>query len=920
MSDLPSGTLTFLFTDIEGSTALWEERAQAMREALERHDRIIEERVAANQGKIVRPRGEGDSRFAVFPEAGGAVRAATEIQKALATTDPEPAISLKVRIGMHTGAADLRMGDYYGSTVNRCARMREIGHGGQCLLSQATAELAQDHLPPGVRLIDLGSHRLKGLQREERVFQLSIPGLPDRFPPLKSTGASQNNLPIQPTPFIGRDSDLKQVLALLRKPRVRHVTLTGPGGTGKTRLSLEVAGKLLEDFPQGVYFVDLAPIHDPGLLATTIVHAMGIREGGGRPPLESLQDFLADRRLLLLLDNFEQIVEAAPFLSELLAAAPELQLLVTSRIALQIRGEHEYPVSPMSLPGDGQPGSRDDLLEFEAIQLFVRQAQAVKPSFQITDENAMEIVEICRRLDGLPLAIEIAAARVRMLTPKALLQRMDHSLKLLIGGAKDLPARQQTLRGTIAWSFDLLDPVAQTLFARLSVFVGGFNLESSEAVCNPQADLEVFAGVETLLETNLMRKVDSASEEPRFDMLQTIREYAIEKLMEAGDQSELQRAHAQHFSQQAEKMGAHIYGSDAVAWLGHIHDEHDNFRAALTWALENSEARPMAVQICGQLFWFWYRYGYFHEGRAWCERILEATADLDAPVLSALAFTAAGMMAMWEGDLHIATDYSKNSLQMWHEVGDDLGLAMTEMAYGVISLNRGRDREAYPHLVGAAEHFDQLDNKWYKATTLVHLANVALGLGDFEEAQTRLDQAMPIVNAIGDTWQMAFALNNYGEVARAQQDYAQAEKYYHQTKDLYREADALSDQARLVHTMGYLALHKGESERARDLFDQSLTHFRELGNKRGIAECLAGISAVAAQEGRAAWSAPLLGAAQALLTSFGAAWWPADRVEVDRTRSRLHAALGEGRFEQLWAEGQAMSMSQAVAYAAANGS
>jgi predicted ATPase/class 3 adenylate cyclase len=905
-----------LFTDIEGSTELWEENPGEMRHVMVRHDEIIEAHVSAYQGQIVRPRGEGDSRFGVFPLAGDAVGAAVAIQQNLATESSNGPISLKVRIGIHTGDADLRMGDYYGPTVNRCARIRGIGHGGQCLLSQVTAELVQDHLPPEVGLMDMGAHRLKGLEREERIFQLSVPGLPDEFPPLKSLGAYLNNLPVPPTAFIGRANALKEAVSTLRQPEVRLLTLTGPGGTGKTRLSLEVGAELLEDFPQGVFFVDLASISDPALVPTTIAHTIGVREGGGRPPLENLKDFLAARRMLLLLDNFEQIVKAGPLVAELLAAAPELNLLVTSRIALQIRGEREYPVSPLSLPEGVHPDSSETLLESEAIQLFVQQAKTVKPDFQLTTGNASTLVEICRRLDGLPLAIEIAAARIRMLPPSAMLKRLDQSLQLLVGGAKDLPIRQQTLRNAIEWSFDMLEPEVQKLFLRLSVFAGGFNLESADEVCNPGTDVDVFAGVETLLENNLLRQADSNSDEPRFDMLQTIRDYASVKLIEAGEQGDLQRAHGAHFSQKAEQMGAQIYGSDAVLWLERIDEEHDNLRAALTWTLRDPEDLPAATQICMGLFWFWYRYGHFHEGREWCERTEAAARATGIPGLHALTLAVAGMMAMWEGDLNVAAQRMKEGLGLMKEVKDEPGLAIIQMSYGIVLLNQGQDKESYPHLVGATELFDQTGDDWYKATALVHLANVALGLGDFEQAHARLDQAMPMVNAIGDAWQVAFALNNYGEIARAQGDYATAGDYYRQTEELYHQADALGDQARLVHTTAYLALHKGEYEDARGLFDESLTHFRELGNKRGIAECLAGLAAVGADQGQDEWAVPLLGAAQALLTSFGAAWWPADRMEVDRIRSSLGESLGEEKFEELWGQGKRMSMEQAIEYSA----
>jgi predicted ATPase/class 3 adenylate cyclase len=919
MPELPTGTLTFLFTDIEGSTELWELNPQAMGQVMVRHDEIIEEHVHANKGQIVRPRGEGDSRFAVFPQAGEAIQAAVEIQQSFATESFDGLGPLKVRIGMHTGHADLRLGDYYGSTVNRCARIRGIGHGGQCLLSLVTAELAKEQLPLGISLVDMGVHRLKGLQYEERIFQLSIPDLPDSFPPLKSLSVYQNNLPVPPTAFIGRTADLKEVMSLLGQTDVRLLTLTGPGGTGKTRLSLEIAAEMLGEYPQGVFFVDLAPISDPALVATTIAHTMGIREGGGRPPLENLKDYLADRRMLLLLDNFEQVIDAAPLIAELLSEAPHLNLLVTSRIALQIRGEREYPVSPLSLPVGVHPDSSETLLESDAIQLFIQQAQAVKPGFQLTTANATTLVEICRRLDGLPLAIEIAAARVRMLSPSVLLKRLDQSLQLLVGGAKDLPNRQQTLRNAIDWSFNMLEPEVQSLFIRLSVFAGGFDLESAGAICNSDSELDVYLGVEKLLENNLLRQADSVSDEPRFDMLQTIRDYAGEKLTVAGEQDDLRRAHGLHFSQQAELMGLHVYGAEAVSWLERIDEEHDNFRAALVWALSIPEGLPAAVQICMGLFWFWYRYGHFHEGREWCERTEAVARQASIPELHSMALAFAGMMAMWEGDLHIAVERMEQGMRLRQGFKDDAGYAISQMSYGIVLLNQGRDVEAYPNLVESAELFDQSGNDWYKATALVHLANVALGLGDFEQARARLDQAMPMVNEIGDAWQVAFALNNYGEIARAQGDYATAEEYYLQTDEQYREADALGDQARMVHTAAYLALHKGDYEGARERFTQSLTHFLELGNKRGIAECLAGLAAVAADLGQDEWAVPLLAAAQGLLTSFGAAWWPADRVEVDRIRTNLQYRLGEEKYQELWDLGEAMSMEKAIEYSAIRG-
>ncbi len=522
-------------TDIEGSTALWEEQPALMRAAMVEHDALTEEAVAAHAGHIVRPRGEGDSRFAVFERPGDAVRAVAALQRALNAAFDQQSLVIRVRAGLHTGTTDLRLGDYYGSTVNRCARIRGLGHGGQALLSQATAELVRDELPPDLSLLEMGTFSLKGLSRPETIYELSIEGLPSSFPPLQSAEAVLSNLPEAPTALIGRQRETAELATLLRKPGVRLVTLIGPGGTGKTRLSLETGQHMLDDFGDGVYFVDLAPITDPGLVATTIAHALGLREGGGRPPLDNLKDVLARKNMLLILDNLEQVIAAAPLVADLLQAAPGVRVLATSRIVLNLRGEHVYSVSTLPVPPDDPALLGEEVLAYPAVQLFVQQAQAAKPSFALTDDNAPSVAGIVRRLDGLPLAIEIAAARVRLLPPPAIFKRLDDSLKLLVGGAADLPERQQTLRAAIDWSYEMLSPDEQALFVRLGIFVGSFTLESAEAVVDPEDKLDLLAGVETLLNSSLVRQIETIDDEPRFAMLQTIRDYALEKLEESGE-------------------------------------------------------------------------------------------------------------------------------------------------------------------------------------------------------------------------------------------------------------------------------------------------------------------------------------------------------------------------------------------------
>ncbi len=725
-------------------------------------------------------------------------------------------------------------------------------------------------------------------------------------------GEVPNNLPVPQTKFIGRETLLAGVMDILHDPDTHLITLTGPGGTGKTRLGLKVSRAAMGQFPDGVYFIDLAPILDPALVATTTAHVLGIREGGGRPPLEKLKDYLADKQMLLFFDNFEQIVDAAPAVGELLSAAPGLKILVTSRIPLQLRGEHEVPVSPLTLPPKDLP--LEKLREYEAIALFSQQAENVQPKFEINDDNRDAIAEICRRLDGLPLAIEIAAARIKMLPPKALLKRLDQGLNLLVGSARDLPDRQQTLRSTIEWSYNLLEPEEQTLFTYLGIFAGGLTLESAEGVCQAMGEIDVFTGIETLLNNSLLRQVTSVGDEPRFDMLQTIRDYALEKAEESGILPELRWAHCGYFAQVAAE--SEVFGAQSLMWLKRIEEEADNFRAALTWALQHPEEGVMAViTIMSPLTWYWFRYGYLQEGSDWTERTLQATEAFGDSPARAMALFGRSFLALWSGDLNRAVSLSGDAVEICVRIKFDEGLSMAKLSHGVALINQGKDKEAYPHLVDAVELFDQLDDSWNKGTAIVHLANVFLGLGNPEEAIKWLDMALPIMEKTGDIWNLAFAYNNYGEVARALGDYDKAEGFYRQTEELFTQADARGDQARLVHTFGYLAMHKGNYEEAQALFQQSLEDFRKLGNHRGMAECLAGLAGLAAEQGKHAWAAPLMAAAESQLRAFGGDWWPADRVEVERALERMRTALGE-QFDVLWKKGKAMKIEEAIAYAA----
>ncbi|MET1232036.1 MAG: adenylate/guanylate cyclase domain-containing protein, partial [Candidatus Limnocylindrales bacterium] len=505
----PTGTVTFLFTDIEGSTRLVERLGTtAYTDVLERHQQLMRAALAATGGREIKT--EGDSFFVVFRSAPSAVEAAVTAQRALAAEPWPDGVAVSVRMGMHTGEGVVAPdSDYVGLDVHRAARIAGAGHGGQVLVSGTTRALTETSLPAGVTLRDLGEHRLKDLSRSERIAQLAIAGLPDQFPPLRTLDATPNNLPILPTSFVGRVHEVAEARRLLTTTRL--LTLTGPGGTGKTRLALQVAAESIEDFPDGVFFVPLEPVSEGVLVAPAIAACLGVREGE-TTIAERVADYIRSRRILLVLDNFEQVMDAAALMGDLLKAGPDLRLLVTSRSPLHVYGEQEYPVPPLGIPDPANLPQLEAMAQYEAVALFIARAMAAKPDFAVTNENAPAVAAITARLDGLPLAIELAAARVKLLNPQAMLPRLESRLALLGGGARDLPARQQTLRGAIDWSYGLLDEAQRSLFARASVFSGGFDLEAAEAICGPAIGggpfLDVLDGLGDLADQSLVRQLE----------------------------------------------------------------------------------------------------------------------------------------------------------------------------------------------------------------------------------------------------------------------------------------------------------------------------------------------------------------------------------------------------------------------------
>jgi predicted ATPase len=798
---------------------------------------------------------------------------------------------------------------------------------GQYWLAGVAAGLSYTHKagqPDEQRLTGL-IYAAANLKRYAATFKLSLPtnvellydenqGNDDGQGTPKTKGL-KHNLPAQSTPFIGRAKQLAAIKELLLRADTHLVTLMGPGGTGKTRLSLQVAQELLEQFPNGVYFVPLADDTDANQFISRVAQQLAVREGG-RPLLESVKDYLRDKQLLLIFDNFEQLVSAASVVADILANAPQLKILASSRIALNLHSEREFPVPPLELPQTENGLTMESLIGNESILLFVGRAQAVHPSFTLTKDNASAVAEICRRLDGLPLALELAAARIKLLQPQAILSRLDDKLKLLTGGARDLPTRHQTLRNTLEWSYDLLNQDEKILYARLSVFVGGFTFEAAEAVCNAEGKLDILEGLTSLVNNSLLRQEETSDGESRFGMLETIRAYALERLTESGEMDALRAGHAQYYgSIILNQAGLQIYSSKSLHWLNWFEQELDNIRAALSWGLSSPQGIQPGTGLVFMLVWFWYRRGHFMEGLEWADKYLAVSDIQNTPPLRALALASSGMMALWQGKQDVALSKLQEALPIVQTLEDDRMVAMTQMANGIAFINMGRDGNAQPLLEQAIGFFKKADQRYFHALTLVHLGNAELGLGNPEQARAYHEEALAEARAINENWLISFALNNLGEVARTQGQFDLARKYYEECEALLRATGDRGDVARFVHNLGYIAQHEEEFELAESQFRKSLVMFRRLGNRRGIAESLAGLAGLKARQEQIEWGATLLSAAESILKITGGAWWPADRVEVERNREMMQSALGADEFSKAQKTGAAMNIDQAIAFA-----
>ena len=850
MANRASGTVTFLFTDVEGSARRWEEHPEAMAQALAHHNALLRRAVQAHGGTVFKT--VGDQFCCVFATALDALRAAVAAQQALHATSWGAVGPLRVRMALHSGAAQSQGDDYLGPAVNRVARLLAAGHGGQVLLSLASTELVRDELPAGVSLRDLGSHRLRDLQRPERIAQVVIAGLPADFPPLRTLGSRPNNLPAQPTPLVGREREVEALCRRLRQAGMRLVTLTGPGGVGKTRLALQVGAELLDHFTDGVFLVSLASIRDPALVPPTLAQALGVREVAGQSLLATLQHELRDRHLLLLLDNFEQVIGAAPLVADLLERCPRLQALVTSRAVLRLSGEYDFPVPPLTLPDPAHPPALERLTQYEAVRLFLERAQAARADFAVTNETAPAVAELCHRLEGLPLAIELAAARVRLFSPPALLARLERRLPLLTGGPRDRPARQQTMRAAIAWSYDLLDPAEQALFRRLAVFVGGWTIEAAEAVATAAGPLalDLLAGLESLLDKSLLRSTGADEATPRFGMLEVIREYGLEQL-EAGSEAETtRRAHAAWHLALAERAAPALDGPDQVAWLARLEQEHHNLRAAFDWLLAEGDAEA-ALRLGGLIWRFWEIRGHFGEGRARLAQALAHPAASAPTPARAKALSAAGNLAYRQGDFQAARTLHQECLAIWRLAGDRAGAASALNNLGLISHRQGDFAAARAFHEQSLAIRRELGDERGLAVTLTSLANVLREQGDYGGARSLLDEGLAIKERLGDRQGVAITLNNLAILAARQGDYPRARALFEQSLAIRRELGDRWGIAAALENLGCVACEEGDYAAAQPLFEESLAIRQELGDRWGIGQSLSNLGAVACWHGDA---------------------------------------------------------------------
>jgi predicted ATPase/class 3 adenylate cyclase len=932
--------LTFLFTDIEGSTSLWEQYPAAMQSALAIHDALLRRAIDAHQGHIFKT--VGDAFHAVFSSADDAVAAAVESQRSLHAEKWQGIPGLRVRMALNTGTAEERDGDYFGPVLNRLSRLLVAGHGGQTLLTLSTKDAFQRR-PDFIELRDMGERRLKDLSRPEHVFQVVVPDLPSDFPPLATLEAIPNNLPGALTTFVGRESELADVKRLLSTTHL--LTLSGSGGCGKTRLSIQVAAELLDTFAGGVWFVELAPISDPDTVPSAVASAMGIREDPSKMILTSIAENLRSKTALLILDNCEHLVGACANIAEtLLRACPSLRIVASSREALGIAGETIWRVP--SLP------------EAESIKLFSERARAVAPTFDLTEQNKPSVIQICQRLDGIPLAIELAAARVNVLHVDQIAARLSDRFRLLTGGSRTALPRHRTLRAAIDWSYGLLTDAERKLLRRISVFVAGFTLEAAERASSdadlPAADILDF--LTRLVEKSLVL-VEETEHEARYSLLDMVRQYSRERLLESGEAEQTGRRHRDFFLALAERAVPELVGPDQIQWLDRLDLEHENFRAALTWCQADPDGIEPSLRLAVALSRFWFVRGYFEEGRMWLKEAMARASGSRRTLEWAKALRGAGTLALMQGDyvsarslfeeclaifrelddrgamaatlinlantsqfqsnLGLARSNSEEALSRFRELGAARGIATALSTLCVILHQQGEDARSRMLLQESLRIFRDLKLKEGIAHNLDLLGILASSEGDYVSARSLHEESLAIHRRSGDKPKVVAVLLNLGHAALGQGDIAAAESALREGLQIAQQLGERRRIAIALHNLGWTALKRNDQETARKYLRDALKIREELGDKASIAYSLEGFAAVAIADGRMVLGARLFGRAQSLREAIGAPPEPAERNQYQQLIESVRARLGPGNFEAEWETGRSMPVEDVIAQALA---
>jgi predicted ATPase/class 3 adenylate cyclase len=868
MSDLPRGTVTFLFTDIEGGSLLWERGGSAMMAVVERHLALLREAARAHGGTLFKTVGDGAQ--VAFPTAPAALAASLDAQRALlAEPWPDPPGSLRVRMALHAGEAEPRGGDYLAAPLNRLARLLGMARGGQILLSEAVEQLAQDSLPPGGSLRALGELRLRDLRRAERVFVFEHPDLPSDVALPESDESHTRHFPSSLPPFLGRQEEISAIVALLQAPNVHLVTLTGPGGIGKTRLAIQVGERLGSSFAGGAVFVDLAALRDPALVLSTIATALGLRETAGRSLAHEIQGFLAERETLLILDNFEHLLAAAPVVADLLRGS-EVEVLVTSRAPLRLQGEYEHPVPPLRLPNAAETRDLTALASNEAVALFVDRVRAIRPEFTLTADTAPVVAEICARLDGLPLANELAAARIKVLPPAAMLSRLERRLPLLTGGRRDAPERQRTLRDAIAWSYDLLSPDDCRLFRALGVFVGGWTLEAAEIVANPTGNLDVLGGLSSLVEMSLVR-LDESDAASRYRMLETIREYALDQLAASAEEPLFRESHAAFYLTLAEEAEPELTRANQTEWLDRLATDAPNITAALDWFLQQQRIEE-GLRLAVAMRFYWLRRAPFTEGNRWLLAFLQRATPQVPTLTRARAVAALGSFEHLLGNLDEALARYQEALALFQEAEDGIG----------------------------------------EARLLRNLASVTIDLGNLERAEALLEQSRVVADRTGNRRSVADVTGLFGVLAFARGNYEEAAADLLAASDQFRGVSDLASVMDMTGDAGYMTALKGDRAGASRLFAESLNLALALGARDRISWALLGAGTIAASGGDAAQAVRLLAAAEMIRQSLHEDLRPAVSSVQERITAELRERLGDAAFRAAWDEGRALSPERAA--------